>query len=142
MQLINLTHKVKSECLKSINLRYGAYYSILAYATYHTEFQKNGATKSILQLKDELVKLDLDCYMLEQLQGIIDDTYRFVEEGVFTKKWTIYNQNLRKLFNLDEQMEVQLTFEKALEHYEDIKCAVELRTDLVLEQVKEANYGY
>lgn len=139
---LNITHVVKSECLRSITLRYGAYYSILAYATYQTEYQKSGATKSILQLKVELAKLDISCYILDQLNGIIDDTYRFVEEGVVTKKWTTYNQNIRKLFNSDEQTETQLTLEKALEHYEDIKCAVELRSDLILEQIKETNYGY
>ena len=96
-----MVHMVKSLCLRSITLKYGAYYSVLAYATYKMEYQKRGATKSILQIKEDLEQLDLKDGVSEQLFEIINDTYRFIEEGVVSKTWITYNQNIRGLFKTD-----------------------------------------
>ena len=138
----SIVYAVKSECLRSISIRYGAYYSILAYAVYKLEYQKEKcATKKLIELKKDILPLITKGNIYEELNKIIEEVYMFVEDSVLTNSWKLYNQNIRGLFESEEQVKAELTFEVALEHYEDIKDAVELRTDLILEQVEEGNYG-
>lgn len=138
----SIVYAVKSECLRSITLRYGAYYSILAYAVYKLEYQKEKcATKKIIELQNEILPLVSKGNMYEELNRIIEEVTMFVEDSVLTNSWKLYNHNIRGLFDSEEQVMTELTFDVALEHYEDIKNAVELRTDLIIEQIEEGNYG-
>lgn len=131
---INIMHIVKSECLRSITMKYGSYSSILAYATYKTEYKKNGATKYLRKLQEYINLSESYIEVKEQLNDIIMDTLQFVEEGIVKRSWTTYIQSVRELFNNQDTEEIVLKLDKALWYYKDIKDAVEVRVDLLLEQ--------
>ena len=135
---INIMHIVKSECLRSITMKYGAYGSILAYATYKTEYKKNGATKYLRELQEYINQGELYTEVMEQVNEIINDTLLFVEEGIIKRSWTTYIQSIRELFNKKDTDEIVLPFDKALWYYKDIKDAVEVRVDLLIEQKQDS----
>lgn len=136
-EVSKVIHVVKSICLRSITIKYGAYTSILAYATYKLELNKNGATKCLDELQEYVEQANIGDDVRPMLFEIIEDTYKFVEVRVVTRGWTEYVQSVRELFGKERFEEVKLGEEEVMEYYEDIKRGVEVRVDLVLEQVEK-----
>lgn len=131
----NMMHIVKSECLRSLSLKYGQYNSsILGYAIYKIEYRQNGAGKKLQELQNYVSDMNIEDSLTEQLELVISDTYSFIENGIVNRRWTTYSNNIRYLFNTEEISDVKLSYEQAEYHCEDIKHAIEVRIDILLEQ--------